>query len=165
MQYHEEKKIESIKSNKRPCSYFNSKNGCRKGEFCDFDHSQAAQAIPVVKVPKLCKNGESCGWTPRCKYVHPENGEVLPTRRSISDGRQTVQTQGFGSQDMSQQPPGWTHLPPPAVLPTPVQATDSKAGEMERRTHVIQEFLQMIIPNLMCLTQFPNLEKTKKTIN
>ena len=91
-----------------------------------------------------------------------ESGEVLPTRRVGNVGQQTMQTQGFGPQGWSQQPPGWTHIPPPAILPTPpstpVQATTITVRETERRTKVIQEFLQMIIPNLMCLTQFPSLD-------
>ena len=169
MQYHIEKKIASNVSNKRPCSYFRSKNGCRKRTSCDFDHSESAQAISVVKVPKLCKNGEACAWTPHCKYVHPESGEVLLTRRVGNVGQQTMQTQGFGPQGWSQQPPGWTHIPPPAIFPTPpstpVQATTITVGETERRTKVIQEFLQMIILNLMCLTQFPSLEKSQNKRN
>ena len=66
-----EKKIESNSPTNKLCSYFGSRNGCRTGDQCDFDHSQAAQAKPVVKVPKLCRDGEGCVWTPRCGYVHP----------------------------------------------------------------------------------------------
>ena len=169
MKYHEDKKIKSNVSNTRPCSYFRSKNGCRKGEFCDFDHSEAAQAIPVVKVPKLCQNGEACGYAPRCRYVHPESGEVMPVKSVGRGAGQSTQSQGFGPQSWSQQPPGWTNLPPPAILPTlpptSAQATSVTQVEQERRTKVIQEFFQIIVPNMMCLTQFPNLEKSQNQKN
>ena len=168
MKCHEDRKIESNITNKRPCSYFRSKNGCRKGNNCDFDHSEAAQAKPVIKVPKLCKNGETCGWTPQCRYVHSENGEVLPSR-SVGKGIGEVRTQGFGPQDWSRQPPGWTSLSPPAPSaappPPPTQATMISEGEQERRTKVIQEFIQIIIPNLMCLTEFPNLGRNQNKRN
>ena len=86
----------------RPCRYFRTRNGCKKGEICNFDHSEVAQI--VMKVPKLCKDKEACVWKPQCKYVHPEDGEALPVR-----GEPRVR-QGFGSQDFSRQPPGWINL-------------------------------------------------------
>ena len=165
MKYHDERKIKSNEDNRRPCSYLRSRNGCKKGDSCDFDHSDAAQAKPVVKVPKLCKNGEACGWAPRCRYVHPEQGEVIPARSVERRGGDFIQTQGFGTQDVSQQPPGWTSLRPPAVSATPpstpTRATSQPAEEQERRTRIIQEFLEIVVPNLRCLTEFPNLVKSQ----
>ena len=88
---HMEKVKESNSSKKRPCGYFKSRNGCQKGVNCDFDHSEAAQAQPVKKVPKLCQDKEACVWTPRCRYVHPENGDVFPASGE-TNFRQGVQT-------------------------------------------------------------------------
>ena len=120
----------------------------------------------MKKAPKLCQDKEACVWTPRCRYVHPENGEVFPASGEKTF-RQGVQTQGFVSQDRSQQPPGWSSLPPPALHPAPPPPTvnNSTQGEQERRAKVVKEFLQLIVPNLMCMTDFPNLEKRQNQIN
>ena len=162
-----EKKIESNSPTNKLCSYFGSRNGCRKGDQCDFDHSQAAQAKPVVKVPKLCRDGEACVWTPRCRYVHPENGEVLPARSVERGSGQNVKRPNFGSQDMRQQPPGWSSLPaPPPVCPapppSPAPVNQLPLAEQERRNKVVKEFLQLIVPNLMCMTSFPSLGNSQK---
>ena len=73
--------------------------------------------------------------------------------------------EGFGTQDVSRQPPGWTSLRPPAVgatpPSTPARATSIPEEEQERRTRIIQEFLEIVVPNLMCLTEFPNLGKSQ----
>ena len=165
MKSHIEKKIESNFPTKKPCHYFRSRNGCKKGDTCDYDHSEAAQAKPVVKVPKLCQNGEACVWAPRCRYVHPENGEVLPAGNVERGSRTNVQRTNFGAQDIGQQPPGWSNIPPPAVCPapptSPAPVSHLLQGEQERRNKVIQEFLQLIVPNLMCMTTFPSLEKNQ----
>ena len=148
-QPHEKSLREKIGSNwnkKIPCGYYQSIYGCRKGINCNYDHSETAQAQPMVKVPKLCKDKEACVWTPRCRYVHPENGEVLPTgvERSF---RQGMQAQVFGQQDSSQQLPGWNNPPPPIIrphLPSTSQANNLTQGEQERRSKVLMNFLQLL---------------------
>ena len=160
---HIEKKIENIFI--KPCHYVNSRRGCLKGDSCNFDHSEAALAKPVVKVPKLCSNKESCVWKPRCKYIHPEDGESLPAQNV---GRASVR-QGFGSPNISQQPPGWNHLIPPTLPHTPPTAAphqdQSSQVEQERRANVIGELIKLMIPNLMCLTEFPSLVRKQNLRN
>ena len=165
MKSHMENRIKSNLPTKKPCSYFGSRYGCRKGDQCDYDHSESAQAKPVVKVRKLCRNGESCVWTPRCRYVHPENGEVLPVRSVERNTTNNALKPNFGVKGLSQQPPGWNSLIPPATCPPP--PTTRAPGiqvpqvDQERRNKVITDFLQLIVPNLMCMTDFPSLEKSQ----
>ena len=155
MKGHEEKKIANNVKDKRPCHFVGTRRGCIKGDSCNFDHSKEALAKPVVKVYKLCQNKEACAWKPRCKYIHPEDGDIIPAINvaTVSGG------QDFGLPDISQQPPGWSSLPAPRPsLPTgPAQPNNLQQVELERRTNVIEQFLKLIVPNLMCLTEFPNL--------
>ena len=161
-------------SNKKgPCRFFGTNNGCNMGYSCLFDHSPEAQAQSVTKVPKLCRLKQSCGWKPRCRYVHPEDGESLPVQRLREGPREGVirncfypnncprggpvaqggfcsyfhpnspRVQDFVSLDYSQQPPGWSRLPPPA---------QDREQEQEVRGAV-----RVIVPNRRCLKQYPNL--------
>ena len=158
---------------KGPCSYYKSQNGCKKGNSCLWDHSEKAQAQIVKKIPKLCQNKETCSWKPRCKYVHPEDGESLPIRdrqervpapaqrlqrlhfppQAAPQGHQEPSgSQGFGHPDVGHHPPGWTQIPPP-IYRNPEQI-------IENITKQIQEMVMNVVtPNLMSLTQFPNLRK------
>ena len=165
MKGHDEKKIASnVTKFKRRCHYVGTRKGCYKGDECNFDHSEGALAKPVVKVPKLCRDKEACVWKPRCKYIHPEDGEVIPARIVES----SYEVQGFGSHNYTQQPPGWTRLSPPSPphLPAaPAQDTKIPQVELERRTNVIEQFIKLIIPNLMCMTDFPNLLRKQNQSN
>ena len=108
---HDEKRIES--NTGKPCRYVNTERGCLKGDSCNFDHSKAALARPVKKVPKLCRNKEACVWKPQCRYIHPEDGESMPALNVVKgSGRQD-----FGSTDFSQQPPIFVLLLLPTLAP------------------------------------------------
>ena len=103
---------------KRPCRYFNQPGGCKKGSHCDFNHNGRSAA----KVPKLCKDRQTCTWKPCCKFVHPEDGDQMPSR-NISMNQQTPEKmtkktnnqrlspvttrnqQNFHQTDFSQPPP------------------------------------------------------------
>ena len=97
-----------ISIKKGPCIFFIQPRGCKKGQECDFSHDLGAQ-YTSVKVRKVCYNGPSCNWKPRCRYVHLEDGEIIPpivpTR---SQPRQETREQGFGPPDLSQAPPGFS---------------------------------------------------------
>jgi uncharacterized C2H2 Zn-finger protein len=151
--------IQQSPTYKRPCHYFGTRNGCKKGDACDFDHSAETQAKPVVKVPKLCSAKDACVWKPRCRYVHLEDGETLPERSWRGGHRQGMVRQDFGPQDFSQQPPGWSSNPPPTPAPT---SPSSVQEDQTRRNNVIQEFLRIIVPNLMSMTEFPSLQATRR---
>ena len=158
--------IEQSKGYRRPCHYVGTRNGCKKGDRCNFDHSAEAQAKSVVKVPKLCNAKEACVRKPRCKYVHLEDGETLPERNGSSGHRQGMVRQDFGPRDFSQQPPGWSSIPPPTPAPTsppppPTPPPSSVQEELTRRNNVIQEFLRIMVPNLMSMTEFPSLQATR----
>ena len=92
--------------------------GCKKGSDCDFSHDRSKNC-QVDKVPKLCRNSSRCTWKPRCRYVHPEDGESIPQRvpreRNSSGLRERssrflqgpdASSQGFGTTSSSQPPPG-----------------------------------------------------------
>ena len=79
------------------CAFFFQPQGCKKGSYCDFSHEIGNQE-PVKKVPKLCKNGSRCSWKPRCRYLHLEEGDVMPQREQV---------QGFVMVDTNQPPPGY----------------------------------------------------------
>ena len=146
------KKISSNVNVGRPCHFVHTRRGCIEGDSCNFDHSEAAYAKSVVKIPKLCRDKQACNWKPRCKYLHPEDGEFLPAQNVAKDSG----SQGFGLAGFSQQPPGWSSLPPPTAA-GPAQSNNLPQVELERRTKVIEQFLKLIVPNLMCMTDFPNL--------
>ena len=105
------------------CIFFLQPRGCKKGLFCDFSHGGGPPS--VKKVRKLCYNGQGCNWKPRCRYVHPEDGEVIPDRASRDqmrsphhqpgqlpgqqqqpDQQSSSGNQVFGSPDLRQPPPG-----------------------------------------------------------
>ena len=93
------------------------------------DHSPEVLAAPVEKIPKVCDNSVSCVWKPQCRYVHPEDGDVMPvknTRRQstaklcyypencprggpgvCSFLHPPTTNQGFTRTDVSQPPPGY----------------------------------------------------------
>ena len=157
MKGHDDEKIShNVINLKRPCHYVGTSKGCFKGDKCNFDHSEASLAKPVVKIPKLCRDEGACAWKPWCKYIHPEDGVVLLVRNVARDSAR----QGFGTLDYSHQPPGWTRLFPPS-RPTPpaapAQDNQIPQSELERRSSVIEQFIKLIVPNLMCMTEFPNL--------
>ena len=83
------------------CAFFPQPRGCKKGLNCDFSHEQNGNNT-LVKVPKLCMNGQRCLWKPRCRYIHPEDGEVMPQRV------QRNQVQGFVLPDLATPPPGYS---------------------------------------------------------
>ena len=41
---------------------------------------------------KLCRDGPQCSWKPRCRYVHPEDGESIPPWVSRQDRAHRVET-------------------------------------------------------------------------
>ena len=94
------------------CAFYQQPRGCKKGLNCDFSNDANINQNPIVKVPKLCYNGLACTWKPRCRYVHPEDGEAIPTRAARGEGNQGVQglqsNQDFVSPDISQVPPGYS---------------------------------------------------------
>ena len=129
---------------KRPCAYYKSKKGCKKGDSCDWDHSDNAQVQHVAKVSTLCRYKEACRWKPRCRFVHPEDGE------SVARGSSSwpwSPASDFVNPDLRRHPPGSNHIPPPAN------------NNPEQLFQQIQHQIQQI--NLMCLTQFPNLGMKK----
>ena len=131
---------------KRPCAYYNSPKGCKKADNCDWDHSDDAQAQFVTKVSILCRYKEACRWKPRCRFVHPKDGESVAVQKDQARGVASGSpVQDFVTPDIRQQPPGWNQIPPPAKL------------NHEQFIQEIQQQIQQI--NLMCLAQFPNLMK------
>ena len=78
---HKENGTRVNKSTKNtPCTFFSQVNGCKKKENCDFSHDLTNNDNKNNKVPKHCWNGPMCRWKPRCRYVHPEDGETIPPR-------------------------------------------------------------------------------------
>ena len=111
---------------KGPCIFYLQPRGCKKGNNCDFSHEQGAN-YTSIKVPKLCHNGTRCNWKPRCRYIHPEDGEIIPPRSrregrpsweegrvSLEEGRAPREVEGrqqeqvFVVLDSTQPPPGYT---------------------------------------------------------
>ena len=139
---------------KGPCRYHNQLGGCKKGDQCDFDH----QGSPTIKIPKLCRSGQSCTWKPCCKFIHLEDGDQMPDQRTtqmriperipnqrpmniqqrLSPQIQHLQ-QNFQRSETSQ--------PPPGVI------QESVGASMEDRKKWLSP------PSLQSLTQFPNLPK------
>ena len=70
-----------------PCIFYMQPQGCKKGAMCDFSHDTGRQLPKVAKIPKLCYNGRDCTWKPRCRYLHPEDGETMPVRIAKEGGR------------------------------------------------------------------------------
>ena len=64
----------------------------------------------------MCFNGPNCTWKPRCRYVHPEDGEFIPPRadrqvtglQSRVPGGEERRDQGFVLPEINQPPPGLT---------------------------------------------------------
>ena len=112
--------------NRGACIFFLQPQGCKKGQSCDFSHERGAQNS-FVKVPKVCYNGPRCNWKPRCRYIHPEDGEVVPPRtyRPGQGGQHRENTggnwraepsrEGFGIGNMRQPPPGYSMQNYPAL--------------------------------------------------
>ena len=110
---------ERRKSNsKGQCIFFLQPRGCKKGYDCDFSHTLGVH-YSSVKVRKLCLNGPSCAWKPRCRYLHPEDGEIIPPRaarqETRSQYREETREQCFGTPEYSQPPPGLTMRNYPAM--------------------------------------------------
>ena len=92
---------------KGPCAFFKQPRGCKKCSECDYSHENSAYS-KIEKIPKLCRNSRMCNWKPRCRYVHPEDGETFPQRASRMGGSSG---QGFGSPRLSRPPPGFSQVP------------------------------------------------------
>ena len=103
-----------------PCIFFLQPRGCKKRDNCDFSHERGDRYV-TVKVPKFCHNGPGCTWKPRCRYVHPEDGEIIPPRNQREEGRRSPardqreegrwsqpREEGFGDINIRQLPPGYT---------------------------------------------------------
>ena len=121
---------ENRKQKTKPCAFFNQERGCKKKDECDFSHEQLAND-QVNKVPKVCWNGPRCRWKPRCRYVHPEDGEVIPPRE---------ERLGFGGVDRS--------------LPPPVYAGSSGRQSQSQRS-------QRGAPNINNMGEFPGMAKPR----
>ena len=132
--------------NAKPICVFNLQpRGCKKGNNCDFSHETRNQQPSFAKVRKLCLNGTGCTWKPRCRYVHPEDGETIPLRAPREGGRESYarpchwsanecprggpgtctfvhkpqpSNQGFATPAFSQLPPGYSMTEFPR-LPAP----------------------------------------------
>ena len=95
---------------KNPCIFFLQRRGCKKGQNCDFSHV-SGESYQVIKIQKLCLNGLGCNWKPRCRYVHPEDGEIIQPRVSREQGgRPHPREQGFGHLNCNQPPPGYNYI-------------------------------------------------------
>ena len=114
--YHKERTLKRVQNNnsvvqsygvgktvvkKRPCAFFTQPKGCKKGLDWDFSHDLSNRGA-VLKVHKLCRNGLNCSWKPGCKFIHLEDGEVMPHRA------QRDQVQDFVMPNVRQPPPGFT---------------------------------------------------------
>ena len=112
IQMHKEKTLLTVKEKseltrtKGLCAFFTKPQGCKKGLFCDFSHDQSSLAT-IEKVRKVCRNGFLCLWKPRCKFVHFEDGEVMPPRVV----REPVQ--GLTMPDLTKPPPNHQTSTPP----------------------------------------------------
>ena len=82
------------------CAFFLQPRGCKKGSDCDFLHEQNNKTM-VTKVRKACRNGLTCFWKPGCKFLHPEDGDVMPPR--VQGEREL----GFTLPDLTKPPPGY----------------------------------------------------------
>ena len=112
---------------KGACIFFLRPRGCKKGSQCDFSHNRDVQ-YSLVKVRKLCRNGPVCVWKPRCRYVHLEDGDIIPPRVLREDTRAPRReargsreegrtTQGFGTQELNQPPQGYNMGNYPGLRP------------------------------------------------
>ena len=123
--YHRESQIQDVRPSvisqnktsntnvsQKLCIFHLQPQGCKKGQNCDFSHETNGQQNNIVKVRKVCYNGVNCTWKPRCRYVHVEDGELLPARARREEGRRShtpqSRNQGFAVQDVSQPPPGYS---------------------------------------------------------
>ena len=96
------------------CIFFLQSQGCKKGNNCDFSHERGGQ-YSSVKIRKVCRNGPHSNWKPRCRYVHPEDGEIIPPReesrahrvesRVLREEDRRPSVQDFRSPNHSQPPP------------------------------------------------------------
>ena len=68
-----------------PCIFSLQPRGCKKRDNCDFLHERGDRYV-TVNVSKFCHNGPGCTWKPRCRYVHPEDGEIIPPRNQREGG-------------------------------------------------------------------------------
>ena len=113
-----QKKVYTQSDNKRQCVFFLQPRGCKKGMNCDFSHDTSKQIPSITKVRKVCLNGPTCNWKPRCRYVHLEDGESIPPRlprqapQAGSPGRLPRQggrhNQVCVAPNLSQAPPGYS---------------------------------------------------------
>ena len=131
LKHKEDKMQEKTIYKVKPCAFFNQRNGCKKKDQCDFSHDISVLDQGNIKVPKLCWNGPWCRWKPRCRYVHTEDGEVIPPRG---------ERLGFGQMDRRQPPPGYSVS---SGRQTTLQQRSAQQG-----------------PDLRNMAQFPGLKMT-----
>ena len=136
---HKENSVQTEKMiTSKICAFFQKERGCKKKDNCDFSHDISTGDIKIIKINKLCRNGPRCHWKPRCKYIHPEDGEVVPPREER--GRRTNNNenrgQGFGGVDLSRAPPGY--------LVGTLVGMRSQGG-------------QQSLPDIRNMTEFPNM--------
>ena len=99
---HKENDVQTKKVTKtRLCAFFQTERGCKKEDECDFSHDITSCDNNITKINKLCRHGLTCFWKPRCKFIHPEDGEVLTPRgerwrRSSNHGNREPIGSGFG---------------------------------------------------------------------
>ena len=126
------------------CIFHLHPQGCKKGQNCGFSHDSNSQQNKIFKVRKACYNGTNCSWKPRCRYVHVEDGEVMPARVPREVGRRfqdrpypaPTSNQDFVIPDMSQQPPGFSqNLSSLAQFPRLPQPTRPGVFRMNPQCH------------------------------
>ena len=123
-----------------PCIFFLQPRGCKKGSQCDFSHERGASSSSI-KVHKLCQNGPPCTWKPRCRYVHPEDGEIIPPRAS-REGARTLRQENRGPREEARAS-GLEHLRP------------------ELREQGFWALLPSLIPPRNTMENFPGLGQPK----
>ena len=152
-----EKREEKREEKKRGLCFFffRREGGCKKKDNCEYSHDPSSSDLTVRKVRKLCDNGPTCTWKPCCRYVHPEDGEVIPPRREEGGRRsrgeeQEREVRGSRGQGRLQYSVGggWTRVPDMGFQ---VDLTRPPPG-----------YLRQQIPHINSLGHFPVL-KTKTT--
>jgi len=140
------------KVNKKKCDFFWLPRGCKKGDACT--HSHEGSIEDVKKVRKLCRNGQRCTWRPRCRYVHPEDGEVIPPREERgSSGSSGSRGQGRLHYSPSN---GWIRVPDQGFL---LDYTRPPPGyqvkEVQGSTRV------QVVPDVRNMQEFPGAPEPK----
>ena len=62
---------------RRPCSYFFSSRGCRRGDDCHFSHSQQPNSTePSTRICNHWLLKGRCAYGERCRYVHERDPAI-----------------------------------------------------------------------------------------